>query len=117
MRYLALSTFAVAAFAAGIPGAAAASRPALCTLIVDGKTYINGRCDFEADADGSFRIFGKRYFAYVDVEGDSAHATWNKDPKATHAHSDLGTFARKGACWENARARICALDLRAGRGR
>ena len=33
----------------GLTGSAAiaAQRPALCKLVVKGKTYINGRCNFE----------------------------------------------------------------------
>jgi hypothetical protein len=33
----------------GLPGSAAiaAQRPALCKPVVKGKTYINGRCNFE----------------------------------------------------------------------
>lgn len=92
-------------------GASGASRPASCTLIVKGKTYINGPCEFDADKDGSFRISGKEYFAYVNVTGKTAEASWNADPKATHAHAPLGTLTRKGACWENADAKICARDL------
>ena len=86
-------------------------RPASCTLIVKGETYINGLCQFEADKDGSFRIASKDYFVYVNVTGKTAEASWNADPKATHAHAPLGVLTRKGACWENADARICARDL------
>jgi len=39
--------------------AIAEQRQALCKLVVDGKTYINGLCDFEViDPDGSFSITG-----------------------------------------------------------
>ena len=98
--------------ACGLAGkrATAAERPALCKLVVEGKTYIDGKCDFEADPDGSFRIFGSTYFAYVDVTGNTAEATWNADPKATHAHTRLGTLTRNGACWESATAQICARE-------
>ena len=80
-----------------------------------GKTYIDGRCNFEADKDGSFRIFGKDYFAYVSMFEGKADASWNADPKSTHAHSPLGELKRKGACWENATAQICARELPASR--
>lgn len=91
--------------------AAAAARPAQCKLVVKGKTYIDGQCNFEADPDGSFRLFDKTYFVYVNVSGKTADATWNEDPKATHAHSPLGALTRKGACWVNATTEICARDL------
>jgi len=93
--------------------ALAAQRPASCTLVVKGKTYIEGECQFEADPDGSFRIYAKDYFAYVNMIAGTktAEASWNADPKATHAHATLGTLTRKGACWENAGAKICARAL------
>lgn len=91
--------------------ALAAQKPASCTLVVKGKTYIEGACQFEADPDGSFRIFGKDYFAYVNVTGKTAEATWNGAAKASHAHEPLGALTRKGACWENATAKVCARAL------
>ena len=75
----------------GLTGSAAiaAQRPALCKLVVKGKTYINGRCNFEDFRDGSFAIgvlgddrqilIGGFYFAYVDVHGNTAEAKWNED--------------------------------------
>lgn len=98
--------------------AIAAQRQALCKFAVEGKTYINGRCNFEADPDGSFRIRDDLHTVYVDVEGNTASATWNKipwntNPKPLHADSPLGTLTRNGACWENATAQICARSLSA----
>ncbi|HLW91166.1 MAG TPA: hypothetical protein VKS78_07685 [Roseiarcus sp.] len=98
----------------GLLGSAAMAeqRQALCKLVVNGKTYIDGRCGFEViDSDGSFIMTGKVHFAYVLVEGGTADASWNEDPKATHAHWRLGALTRKGACWENATAQICARNL------
>ena len=42
----------------GLIGSAAiaAQRPALCKLVVKGKTYINGRCNFEDFGEGDFAI-------------------------------------------------------------
>jgi hypothetical protein len=91
--------------------ASAAQRPVLCKLVVKGKTYIDGQCNFEADKGGSFRIFGKDYFAYVTVTGKTAEASWNADPASTHAQAPLGTLTRKGACWVSATVEICARDL------
>jgi len=103
--------------------AIAAQRPALCKLVVKGKTYINGRCNFEDFGDGSFAIgvlgddqpipAGGFYFAYVDVHGNTAEAKWNEDPTDLHADAPLGTLTRNGACWENAIAQICAWRLAA----
>jgi hypothetical protein len=105
----------------GLMGSAAiaAQRPALCKLVVKGKTYINGRCNFEDFGEGDFAIGvlrdhqripgGGFYFAYViDVHGNTAEAKWNEDPKDLHANAPLGTLTRNGACWENAIAQICA---------
>ena len=105
----------------GLTGSAAiaAQRPALCKLVVKGKTYIDGRCNFEDfGADGSFAIgvlgddqpipVGGFYFAYVDVHGNTAEAKWNEDPRESHANAPLGTLTRHGACWDNAIAQICA---------
>ena len=98
----------------GLLGSAAIAeaRQALCKLVVNGKTYIDGRCDFEVlDSDGSFTITGKVHFAYVFVKGNTAEASWNRDPKSFHAEWSLGTLTRKGACWQNATAQICARNL------
>ena len=99
----------------------AAQRPALCKLVVKGKTYIDGRCNFEDFGAGSFAIGVLRddqpipaegfYFAYVDVHGNTAEAKWNEDPRDMHADAPLGTLTRNGACWENAIAQICARRL------
>jgi hypothetical protein len=99
-----------------------------CLLEVDGRAYISGRCAYLIEAGGSFEIHGPRqiysgidyprpeiyagersndYFALVEIEGRSGHGHWNEDPRATHGYGDLGTLTRRGACWVNARARIC----------
>jgi hypothetical protein len=111
MRSIAAGT--VVAICGSLGSAAIAEqRQALCKFVVNGKTYINGRCDFEViDPDGSFTITGKVHFAYVMVKGNTADATWNRDPKSFHADSPLGTLTRRGACWENATAQICARNL------
>ena len=106
-----LGPFLAVALGLALPFAAEA-RPASCTLAVDGRTYIDGPCDFDAEKDGSFQIRAKDYFAYVTVTGSGrATGSWNADPRSTHAHASLGELMRKGSCWENARARICARDL------
>ncbi|MFT4097619.1 MAG: ricin-type beta-trefoil lectin domain protein [Rhodoblastus sp.] len=117
MKYLCVAGGALALAGLLSSGALAASRPASCTLIVKGMSYIDGECLFEADPDGSFRINGKEFFAYVNVNpgGQTAEASWNADPKSTHAHTPLGTLTRKGACWENAGAKICARALTGAR--
>ncbi|MEP6947258.1 MAG: hypothetical protein ABJA02_15165 [Acidobacteriota bacterium] len=87
------------------------SKPGRCLLEVDGKKYISGGCRIELEKGGSFQIYDLKkhgYFAYVDVNGNTAEGYWNEDPMATHAQSPLGTLMRDGACWQNERAKVCA---------
>lgn len=43
------------------------TRPVKCLLQVKGKTYLKGICKYDADKDGSFRLFGKDYFVYLNT--------------------------------------------------
>jgi hypothetical protein len=101
-----------------------------CLLEIDRHTYIAGRCSYYIARDGSLEIHGPRqiysgidyprpqiysgersndYFAQVDVSADGhfAEGLWNANIHATHAQSELGRLTRRGACWVNARVRIC----------
>ena len=92
-----------------IPPSQTEGRPAECLMTVNGKNYIDGGCRFDADPDGSFRVFGKRYFAYVNVTSPGiADASWNFDPPTSSAQAPLGELRRNGACWESPTVRICA---------
>ena len=102
-----------ASFAIEIMALPAQARPAKCLLQVEGKTYIDGPCNFEPSrkGDGSFQITGEsgKHFAYVYVEGDrTAAAHWNGILGENRAHDPLGTLTRDGACWSNATAKLCA---------
>ena len=85
-----------------------------CTLQVDGKSYINGPCDIDMQQGGSFQISPviKRgtYFATVQIDKDAGNAMgfWNGVNAESHAHDELGTLVRQGACWVNSRAKVCA---------
>lgn len=80
-----------------------------CTLKVNGTTYINGPCMGSMDSDGSFQINSSKYFAIVNLETkNQAIGYWNGEAYANHAHNDLGTLIRKGACWKNSSAIVCA---------
>ena len=86
-------------------------KPGRCLLEVDGKKYISGSCRVDLAKGGSFHVYDLKkhgYFAYVNVNGNSAEGYWNEDPMATHAQSPLGTLTRNGACWQNDRAKVCA---------
>jgi hypothetical protein len=95
----------------------ASAEPGKCVLRVDGHNYINGPCDINLERGGDFQITSlgnayPYYFAYVYLEGSSpGHATgaWNDKDGESHAGDDLGTLTRKGACWSNTRAKICAV--------
>ena len=99
-----------------------------CLLQVEGTTYISGRCAYHIRRGGSFEAHGPRqtyagihypepalhadevstdWFVQVDVEGRSAQAFMNEHLSATHAHRWVGPLTRQGACWINARTRIC----------
>lgn len=86
----------------------AAQKKTRCKFVVEGKTVINGRCNFESDPDGSFRMWDRKHTVYLNVDGNTAEATWNKIPGSFHADSPLGTLTRSGACWVNAMTEICA---------
>ena len=109
MRRAGIGAAALAAMLA--PAAAQAGR---CVLEVRHHVYLDGPCEIATiDARGSFTIGvsdvrRSPYFAYVYLEAGGARGVWNETPDSNHAESDLGPLRRHGACWENARARVCA---------
>ncbi len=86
-----------------------------CSLKVKGKTYLKGTCMYDADKDGSFRLFGDKYFVYLNMlEKGVAGASWNGKSQASHAQELLGEdFKLKGGCWVGKDAEICAWDKKA----
>lgn len=87
------------------------TRPVQCLLEVKGKTYLTGSCKYDGDADGSFRLYGKQYFVYLNTfEKNKAEASWNASPQSTHAQAPLGELKREGACWVNKTTKLCAWD-------
>jgi len=89
---------------------AAADEISRCVLEVDGQSYIDGPCEYGPFDGGDFQIVGKDYFAYVYPSSKPVLGYWNGDPGATHAHDPLGELTRDGACWVNARAKVCAYE-------
>lgn len=86
-----------------------------CLLEVDGRAYLDSRCRIELFGDGGFSIgrgttrVGSRYFAVVNVQrAGLAEGFWNGPEAESHAHEALGALTRDGACWKNAKARVCA---------
>jgi hypothetical protein len=111
-----------------IASVSAYARPAKCLLEVDGVKYIDGVCNYEADAgtNGDFSIGtddGRwQYFAYVQDTGNTDGMTnakegfWNDDGgvPASHAQTSLGVLTRdfrQPACWTNQHAKVCAWSL------
>ncbi len=90
----------------------AEGREVNCSLKVKGKTYLKGTCMYEADKDGSFRLFGDKYFVYLNMlEKGVASASWNGTAQSSGADELLGEdFKRKGGCWVGKNAEICALN-------
>ena len=86
-----------------------------CLIAVDGRTFLKGRCNIQIRPGGSFTVgvsdqSRSEYFAYVALDGgpDAAVGYWNGTEAESHASEHLGQLKRKGACWSNSRARICA---------
>lgn len=86
------------------------TKRASCLLVVEGKTYISGSCEFESiDDQGGFSINGGKYFAYVNADASSARGSWNGVSAESHAHDDLGLMKRNGDCWTSDKAIACAF--------
>jgi hypothetical protein len=86
-----------------------------CLIRVDGRTFLKGACGIQIRPGGSFTVgvgeqSRSKYFAYVNIESASgvAQGYWNDRSGEDHAGADLGVLKRKGACWSNRRAKVCA---------
>ncbi len=84
-----------------------------CLLEVKNVPKLFGSCNVTEGADGGMTLgMDERkvtYFATVMASGNGeADGYWNGTKGAGHAHDSLGTLKRKGRCWENANARVCA---------
>ena len=107
-----------------------------CLLEVEGETLVSGPCAYTMLGDGSFQFHGSRqvhagidypdihcspcaistdYFVYVQnyeeevdpATGTTWYAHFNGDKRATHADAYLGPVDQRGACFTNARTKIC----------
>jgi hypothetical protein len=111
-----------AGFCSGHAQAAEHTRKADCLLLIQGKPWINGPCDFTptdmpGEPKGSFylsvpypRPNGR--FVYLNVWNDgTAQGSWNDPDSDSHAHDPIGTGSlfKAGACWESdANNKVCA---------
>lgn len=85
------------------------AQPGRCLLVVDERTYMDGRCTNKINSDGSADIYGDQFFALIDPPVDGLYTvTWNEVADAPHADVALGQMVREGYCWSNERAKICA---------
>jgi hypothetical protein len=84
-----------------------------CFLEIDEHIYLSENCNIELQ-NQSFSIgtgdeARSRYFAFVNIGPDRiARGYWNGAAGENHAHEELGTLVRDGACWVNNRAKVCA---------
>ena len=83
-----------------------------CLLQVKGATLIQGACGIDSYKGGSFTIYEHRgrtgYFAMVQRDGAIAQGYWSGSRESTHAQDELGELTRRGACWQNVDAKVCA---------
>src|SRR5438105_4125095 len=96
--------------------AAAPARPSPdveCLVEVDGTVEMAGpgKCQFWSHPGGSFDLtvtYDVPLFARVEIDrrGAAIGSFGEAGPKPSR--KQLGTMHRNGACWENARAKICA---------
>lgn len=99
----------------GIPTADAARYlTGKCLLEVNNIKYIDGDCPVSTNKNGNFLIGISEkkpvtYFAIVFVNAKGiGEGFWNEEKGANHAHTPLGKLIRKGACWQNTQAKVCA---------
>lgn len=88
------------------------ARPAECLLIVNGKSLIDGRCEFDSGPDGSFRMEGSAFIGNVMVtERGKGEGRWMPKPEVRSNFTDVGVVTKDGACWSSATASFCAWAL------
>ena len=114
MRRDVLPVICASVFLAAMPSSGR-SEEGRCLIAVDGRTFLNSRCNIEIRPGGSFTVGAgdksrSKYLAQVDVDGSagSGNGYWNGVEAEGHAHEALGVLKKKGACWLGARAKICA---------
>ncbi|WCS26677.1 hypothetical protein LOK46_07570 [Methylobacterium sp. NMS14P] len=111
-----------------VPAAAQAQikvRKADCFFAADGRTVIDGVCEFLTDAR-SYGVGGFRLATYtngylrdgvvvsVTAPGQGT-ATWNREPGGKPEDGPADGVTAEGACWTGSRSRICAWKVGEGR--
>lgn len=111
-----------------LPAAAQAQikvRKADCFFAADGRTVIDGVCEFLTDAR-SYGVGGFRLATYTDgylrdgvvvsvTAPGQGTATWNREPGGKPEDGPADGVTGEGACWTGSRSRICAWKVGEGR--
>lgn len=115
MGITALKAFCAICMLTGVATSTAWAAEGRCLIVVKGHTYLKGACNISLETDGSFTVgvgeeSRSKHFAYValDPKPGTGRGYWNGVEADDHAHADLGPLKRRGACWSNAGAKVCA---------
>lgn len=125
LRFLLAGIFASGVLLSGPAQAQIKVRKADCFFEADGKTYIDGVCEFLTDARtygvGGFRLANYdngylRHGVVVSVTSPgSGSASWNETPGGKPDQGPSEAVTSEGACWTGARSRVCAWKVGEGR--
>lgn len=104
------ATKAAAALVVGLLlPAVAGARPADCLVQIEGRTLINGECNFEAAPNGDFTVTLGSRVAQVMVDPGSRLGRASYQDPASGEPPGVADVRRDGACWGEVRAiRVCA---------
>jgi hypothetical protein len=103
-----------------------------CTIQARGKMLLDTICNtyvhlpdayvcIDCIPDDNFPIKPSKYFVTIDEihnEDDRlvGEASWNEEPEATHAQSNLGKVAYLGNyCWANDSIKVCGVPINSRR--
>ena len=105
-----------------------------CVLVVDGKTYIDGRCEIDLQANGDFHFDDGRLktecaafdlgpgectmantlvvrngtFGQLAISAPDVGTMFWNEGRYLHGQAPIHNLHRRGACWRNDRAKLCA---------
>jgi hypothetical protein len=115
MSKLLTAAAALLLFTATTQASAESEQVGECLLEYRGVTYLDSACTITMETDGSFTIGvgtdnypASTFFAYVFVENGVGYGSWNGPHAESKAHNQLGYLSRRGACWTNTDAKVCA---------
>jgi hypothetical protein len=89
---------------------AAEARPADCLVVMEGRTYIDGPCEYESYPEGHFMVtLGRRSArVMVDIGFRGGHALYEDTSPDNREARAIGDVHRDGSCWINRVGRVCA---------